>query len=163
MSCKTWTSCVPDFTLATRDVALLLQGFVLRVAGMFSHVFTSVSDFERAFAFYSGVLDELHLELRFHEPQKPWAGWHSPGGARPLFVIAKPFDGLPHQAGNGQMVAFAAKDRSVVRAAYEAALRLGGTSEGGPGLRPEYHPNYYGAYFRDTEGNKVCIASHGAE
>jgi len=38
-------------------VALLLQGFVLRVAGMFSHVVTSVSDFERAFAFYSGVLD----------------------------------------------------------------------------------------------------------
>ena len=130
---------------------------------MFSHIFTSVSDFERAFAFYSGVLGELQLELRFHEPQRPWAGWHAAGGARPLFVISKPFDGLPHQAGNGQMVAFAAKDRSVVRAAYQAALRLGGRSEGEPGLRPEYHANYYGAYFRDTEGNKVCVASHGAE
>ena len=130
---------------------------------MFSHIFTSVSNFERAFAFYSGVLEELQLELRFHEPQKPWAGWHSPGGVRPLFVICKPFDGLPHQPGNGQMVAFAARDRSVVRAAYQAALRLGGRSEGEPGLRPEYHANYYGAYFRDTEGNKVCVASHDAE
>src|SRR4029453_15306489 len=100
---------------------------------MFSHIFTSVSDFERAFAFYSGVLGELELELRFHEPQRPWAGWHAPGGARPLFVISKPFDGQPHQPGNGQMVAFAAKDRSTVRAVYQAALRLGGQSEGEPG------------------------------
>ena len=130
---------------------------------MFSHIFTSVTDFERAFAFYSGVLSELQLELRFHEPQKPWAGWHSPGGARPFFVIAKTFDGLPHQVGNGQMVAFTASDRSVVRAAYQTALRFGGKSEGEPGLRPEYHANYYGAYFRDTEGNKVCVVSHGVE
>ena len=128
---------------------------------MFSHIFMGVSDFERAFAFYSAVLGDLQLELRFHEPQRPWAGWHAPGGARPLFVISKPFDGLPHQAGNGQMVAFAAKDRATVRTAYRTALRLGGRSEGGPGLRPEYHANYYGAYFRDTEGNKICVVSHG--
>ena len=130
---------------------------------MFSHIFTSVTDFERALAFYRAVLTELELELRFCEPEKPWAGWHSPGAARPFFVICKPFDGAPHQPGNGQMVAFAAKDRAVVRAAYEVALRLGGLSEGEPGLRPEYHPNYFGAYFRDTEGNKVCVASHEPE
>jgi catechol 2,3-dioxygenase-like lactoylglutathione lyase family enzyme len=130
---------------------------------MFSHIFTSVSDFERAFAFYAGLLDVLELELRFHEPLKPWAGWHSPGGARPLFVICKPFDGRPHEAGNGQMVAFAAKSRQVVRAAFRAALALGGSSEGEPGLRPEYHANYYGAYFRDTEGNKLGVASHESE
>ena len=128
---------------------------------MFSHVFTSVTDFERAFAFYGGVLAELGLQLRFHDPSKPWAGWHGDGGTRPYFVIGKPFDGQPHLPGNGQMIAFAAGSRSVVRAAYEAALRLGGTGEGGPGLRPEYHANYYGAYFRDTEGNKLCVASHG--
>jgi hypothetical protein len=45
---------------------------------LFSHMFTSVSDSERAFAFYAGVLGVLELELRFHEPLKPWAGWHSP-------------------------------------------------------------------------------------
>ncbi len=128
---------------------------------MFSHVFTSVTDFERAFAFYEGVLGELGLQLRFHEPSKPWAGWHSEGGARPYFVISKPFNDQPHVPGNGQMIAFAASSRSLVRSAYEAALRLGGIGEGEPGLRPEYHANYYGAYFRDTEGNKVCVASHG--
>ncbi len=128
---------------------------------MFSHIFTSVADFDRAFAFYDGVLRELGLTLRFHEPARPWAGWHGAGGARPYFVICKPFDGRPHDPGNGQMVAFAAGSRSVVEAVFETALRLGGSSEGAPGLRPEYHANYFGAYFRDTEGNKVCVASHG--
>jgi len=130
---------------------------------MFSHIFTSVSNFDRAFAFYSAVLRTLQLEPSFHEPAKPWAGWHSSGGMRPLFVICMPFNGQPHEPGNGQMVAFAAKGRADVRAAYQAALKHGGLSEGEPGLRPEYHADYYGAYFRDTEGNKVCVASHDAE
>ena len=128
---------------------------------MFSHVFTGVADFDRAFAFYDAVLRALGLELRFHEPDRPWAGWHGAGGARPYFVIGKPFDGEAHVAGNGQMVAFVADSRSIVRSCYEAALRAGGSGEGAPGLRPAYHANYYGAYFRDTEGNKLCVASHG--
>lgn len=61
------------------------------------------------------------------------------------------------------MVAFAAKSRNSVVAAYEVALQNGGTSEGAPGLRPEYHAHYYGAYFRDPEGNKLCVATHGEE
>ena len=128
---------------------------------MFSHVFTGVSDFERAFAFYSAVLGELGLELRFHDPLKPWAGWHSAGGQRPLFLLGRPHDGRAHRPGNGQMVGFAATTRQAVDAAYRAALAAGGTGEGAPGLRPDYHADYYGAYFRDTEGNKVCVASHG--
>lgn len=128
---------------------------------VFSHIFISVADFKRAFGFYSAVLAELGLELRFCEPEKPWAGWHSPGGVRPYFVICKPYDGRPHQAGNGQMVAFEADCRAVVRAAHATALGLGGQTKGEPGLRPGYHANYYGAYFRDTEGNKICVASHG--
>jgi lactoylglutathione lyase len=39
----------------------------------------------------------------------------------------------------------------------------GGVSEGAPGLRPEYHDHYYGAYFRDPDGNKLCVACHEAE
>jgi hypothetical protein len=58
------------------------------------------------------------------------------------------------------MVAFLAESREVVSRAYEVALANGATSEGEPGLRPEYHANYFGAYFRDTEGNKVCVACH---
>ena len=68
---------------------------------MFSHVFTSVSDFPRAFSFYSEVMRVLGLELRFHDPAKPWAGWHSEGKKRPFFVICHPFNGDPHEPGNG--------------------------------------------------------------
>jgi catechol 2,3-dioxygenase-like lactoylglutathione lyase family enzyme len=127
---------------------------------MYSHIFTSVTDFDRAFAFYAPLLSTLGLTLRFHEPDRPWAGWQVPGQARPLFVICKPHDGRPHDPGNGQMVAFAAASRAMVRAAHAAGLAAGGTCEGPPGLRPHYHAHYYGAYLRDPEGNKVGLACH---
>jgi catechol 2,3-dioxygenase-like lactoylglutathione lyase family enzyme len=130
---------------------------------MFSHIFVSVKDFARALAFHSQVMNALGLEMRFCELQRPWAGWHSAGQSRPLFVICKPFDGQPHEAGNGQMVAFAAKDRATVRRVYEIALACGGRDEGPPGLRPHYHANYYGAYYRDPEGNKYGVACHEPE
>jgi catechol 2,3-dioxygenase-like lactoylglutathione lyase family enzyme len=130
---------------------------------LFSHVFTSVTDFDRAFAFYAPLLASLGLELRFNEPERPWAGWHGANRGRPLFVICRPHDGLPHHPGNGQMVAFEARTRELVRIVHGVGLAHGGTSEGSPGLRPYYHPDYYGAYLRDPEGNKVGIACHAAE
>jgi hypothetical protein len=72
----------------------------------------------------------LGLELRWHEPARPWAGWHSAGQTRPYFVICHPYDGHAQNPGNGQMVAFGAANRGVIRAAYEAALAHGGSSEG---------------------------------
>jgi catechol 2,3-dioxygenase-like lactoylglutathione lyase family enzyme len=129
---------------------------------MFSHVFTSVTDFDRAYAFYAALMQVLGIEQRFYERGKPWAGWHCAGGARPLFVICKPYQG-EHDPGNGQMVAFAAATRALVHAAYETALAHGGSDEGAPGLRPQYHAHYYGAYFRDPDGNKLCVACHTPE
>jgi catechol 2,3-dioxygenase-like lactoylglutathione lyase family enzyme len=130
---------------------------------MFSHVFVSVTDFERAFGFYSEVMQALGLELRFYDTARPWAGWHSEGKKRPYFVICRPYDGQAHEAGNGQMVAFAADSRAKVNAAHAAALAFGGVNEGLPGLRPQYHEHYYGAYFRDPDGNKFCVACHAPE
>jgi catechol 2,3-dioxygenase-like lactoylglutathione lyase family enzyme len=130
---------------------------------MFSHIYTGVKDFESAFTFYSAIAEELGLVLRFNEAEEKWAGWQLPEGGRPLFIIGKPFDGNPHIAGNGQMVAFLANTKEKVDLVYYKALASGGISEGAPGPRIHYHPNYYGAYFRDTEGNKVCIACHSAE
>ena len=127
---------------------------------MFSHVVIGVSDFKRAMAFYEPVLAGLGLQLRFCDRDRPWAGWQVPGQARPLFVIGRPFDSRAHHPGNGQMVAFQASSRALVDTTYQTALAHGGTSEGTPGLRPEYHEKYYGAYFRDPEGNKFCVASH---
>ena len=65
-------------------------------------------------------------------------------------------------AGNGSTVAFDAPSRAAVDAFHAAALEGGGTDEGAPGLRLLYHPNYYGAYVRDLDGNKLCAVCHAA-
>ena len=130
---------------------------------MFSHIFVGVSDFDRALAFYAPLMNCLGLEARFCERSRPWAGWQKAGENRPLFLIGRPYDKNPHQPGNGQMVAFLAASRALVNQAYQTALAQGGTCEGPPGLRPEYHENYYGAYFRDPDDNKLCVACHTAE
>lgn len=130
---------------------------------MFSHVFLGVSDFDRAFAFYEPVMAALGTRLRIHDPAKPWAVWQSEPGPRPLFIIGKPFDGEPHAAGNGQMTAFMAPTRATVDAVHALAISRGGSCEGAPGLRPHYHASYYGAYFRDPDGNKLCVVCHAKE
>ncbi|GHD64217.1 VOC family protein [Jeongeupia chitinilytica] len=132
---------------------------------MFSHVHVGVTDFERALAFYRAVLDCLGLEVRFCDRSRPWAGWQQPGEARPLLLIGTPFDGHAHAPGNGQMIALLADSRAVVDRTYGTALSHGGLCAGPPGLRPQYHAHYYGAYFRDPDGNKLAVVCHarGAE
>ena len=127
---------------------------------MLSHVFIGVSDFDRALAFYRALMPVLGIRERFCDPQKPWAGWQSQPQPRPLLLIGKPYDGRPHAPGNGQMVALLAPDRASVDRAHAVALAHGGRCEGPPGLRPHYHAHYYGAYFRDSEGNKLAVACH---
>ncbi len=127
---------------------------------MYSHIFVSVTDFDRALAFHAAVMQALGLELRFCERDKPWAGWQSPGRRRPYFVIGRPYDGGPHGPGNGQMVAFDAASREIVREVHRVVLAHGGRCDGPPGLRGHYHPDYYGAYYRDLDGNKFGVACH---
>ncbi|WP_035060965.1 VOC family protein [Andreprevotia chitinilytica] len=130
---------------------------------MFSHVHIGVTDFDRAFSFYSAVMAELGLQLKFCEADKPWAGWVAPDAPRPLFLIGKPFNGDEATPGNGQMVALQAASRAIVDRTYAAALAHGGICEGEPGLRVHYHPHYYGAYFRDPDGNKIGVCCHYPE
>ena len=77
--------------------------------------------------------------------------------------IGATFDGKPATCGNGTHVAFLAKDRATVDAFYTAALAQGGSDEGPPGLRAHYHPNYYGAYVRDPDGNKLQAVCHSSK
>ena len=127
---------------------------------MFSHIFVGTNDFERALAFYRPLMDVLGIQARFCDPARPWAGWQSAPDPRPLFLLGRPWDGQPHTPGNGQMVAFLAQSRAAVADAHRLALAYGGRDEGAPGLRPEYHAHYFGAYFRDPDGNKVCVVCH---
>ena len=78
----------------------------------------------------------------------------------PKLYILPPFDGNPAKAGNGVHAAFKAASRETVDEFYRVALEHGGTDEGPPGLRPHYHPNYYGAYVRDPDGNKIQAVCH---
>ena len=130
---------------------------------MFSHVFVGTNHFERALAFYRPLMEALGIRARFCEADKPWAGWQSSPDPRPLFLIGKPYDGRPHAPGNGQMVAFLAATRAAVDRAHALALAHGGRDEGAPGLRPQYHAHYYGAYVRDPDGNKLCFACHAPQ
>lgn len=129
---------------------------------MFSHAYISANDFQMAVDFYSALLPKLGWQLKFMDPDQPRAGWHPIGQDRPLFVVGKPYDGCPATPGNGQMLALLAPTRSAVDASHAAALDHGAKCEGRPGLRPEYHPHYYGAYLRDLDGNKLCICCHDA-
>ena len=129
---------------------------------MFSHVTIGTRDKARARAFYAPIMDILGYPPRDPARAKQFVMWTAPDGGRPFFVLAEPFDGEDASSGNGQMIAFLAPDRPGVVAAHAAAIEAGGANEGAPGLRPHYHENYYGAYFRDLDGNKVCIVCHDA-
>jgi catechol 2,3-dioxygenase-like lactoylglutathione lyase family enzyme len=130
---------------------------------MFSHTHIGTNDFPRAFAFYAALMPSLGCELRFSDATRAWAGWKPDAADRPLFLLGAPLDGQPASAGNGQMIAFLAASRAAVKNCYAIAIANGATDEGAPGLRPHYHPDYFGAYFRDLDGNKICICCHEAE
>jgi catechol 2,3-dioxygenase-like lactoylglutathione lyase family enzyme len=113
-------------------------------------------------AFYTKVLESLGLTLKFSEPEFSFAGWKQPDVERPIFFITRPFDRQLAQPGNGSTVAFLAASRTQVDQCHAAALAAGGVCEGPPGPRPQYHADYYGAYFRDPDGNKLCVCCHTA-
>lgn len=127
---------------------------------MISHVVIGISDFDRAMRFYLPLMTALQCELRLTDPTVPWTVWAAPGGQRPYFIIRQPYDGAAAHHGNGQMTALLAKDRATVVRCHRLALDNGGLDEGGPGLRRHYHPDYWGAYFRDPDGNKLCVVCH---
>jgi len=124
---------------------------------MFSHVTVGTNDIAKAKAFYDAVLGPLGLEARISFPTG--VGYGAKGG-RPQLWIVMPLDKKPASVGNGITIGLDATDRPSVDAAHAAALKGGGKDEGAPGLRTHYHPNYYGAYLRDLDGNKICVVCH---
>ncbi|MGH7865022.1 MAG: VOC family protein [Candidatus Binataceae bacterium] len=126
---------------------------------MFSHVTIGTDDLTRAIAFYDAVLAPLGIE-RVASKYAHSAAWQRPGEAAKLWV-GRPFNGLPASWGNGCMAAFTAPSRVAVDAAYAAAIAAGGLDEGPPGTRAQYAPDYYGAYVRDPDGNKLHFVRRG--
>lgn len=77
------------------------------------------------------------------------------GGGR--VWVALPHDENTATPGNGAMVGIKCESQAEVRAAHEMALGKGGVNEGDPGPRPQYGPEFYGAYVRDLDGNKMSF------
>jgi catechol 2,3-dioxygenase-like lactoylglutathione lyase family enzyme len=128
------------------------------------HVSVGVSNMKRAKAFYDAALAPLGLgpvyPVEIHG-QLVGVGYGTPN--QPSFWIQLPINGQPASMGNGVHVAFHADTRGAVDAFFLAALEQGGVEDGRPGLRTEYHPNYYGAFVRDPDGNKIEACCHKQE
>ena len=125
---------------------------------MFSHITIGAVDLPQLATFYDQVLSPLGLSQSFDSDAT--IGWKQHGQGAGFF-LTKPFDGGAASVGNGTMVAFAAASPAIVDAVHRLALAHGGTDEGAPGLRPQYAPDYYGAYMRDPEGNKFHVVHRG--
>lgn len=127
---------------------------------MYSHVTVGASNMNRAMRFYDAVLAPLGLKRkRTFKIAISYAPENFSGTNEPFWVL-RPYDKKDATPGNGAMVAFEAPTHAAVDAFHAAALAGGGTDEGPPGLRTHYHPDYYGAYVRDPEGNKLCAVCH---
>jgi len=132
---------------------------------MFTHIQIGARDWPRLVDFYDAVLAPLGLARRNAiDDAGPEGVIWGVGSARwPTFVVAPPFNGLPATWGNGCQVSFEAPSEDVVRQCWTAALAHGAVDEGAPGLRSRYAPDFYAAYCRDPEGNKlafVCASRH---
>jgi catechol 2,3-dioxygenase-like lactoylglutathione lyase family enzyme len=115
------------------------------------------NDLEKATAFYDAILGMIGAERLFAIDRGIFYG----RGVME-FGILSPANGEPAAIGNGPMVALDAPSRTVVDAMHAKALALGGVCEGKPGMRDEDPNGFYGAYFRDPEGNKLCAFRIGA-
>jgi len=122
---------------------------------MFSHITLGSNDLKRSEAFYRAVGPTLGLPLTHvdHDEGDLRINRHDRCG--PPVIVCRPFDGLRATSGNGFHIAFMAADKDAVHSFHKAALAKGGDDEGAPGLRPIYARDYYAAYVRDPDGNKL--------
>lgn len=119
---------------------------------MIGYVTLGTNDLDRAVAFYDQVLGLLGA-ARFMEEPGHFVAW-AVAPDKPGISVTKPFDGKPATAGNGMMIALAADSKEKVHEVYDKAMALGGRDEGPPGPRMD---NFYAAYFRDLDGNKLNV------
>jgi predicted lactoylglutathione lyase len=123
---------------------------------MIGYVTLGTNDFARAAKFYDALLGEMGAKRTMEF--ETFVVWGTrPAGA--ALALTKPFDGKKATIGNGVMVALAAGSKAKVDALYKKAMSLGAADEGKPGPRGD---NFYAAYFRDLDGNKLNFFHFGS-
>jgi catechol 2,3-dioxygenase-like lactoylglutathione lyase family enzyme len=117
------------------------------------HLTLTVKDYEASKAFYSKALAPLGYELK-----KEFPGFVGFGDARKPYLWLK--KGTP--VTTPQHIAFVAKDRAAVDAFHKAAIAAGAKDDGKPGIRKDYHPNYYASFVIDPDGHPIEAVCHHA-
>lgn len=122
---------------------------------MLDHVTLGVSDFEQSKQFYDRALRPLGITYLYADGERA-AGY----GIKPkaFFWIS-----WRDAAQTGAHIAFTAKDRATVDQFHHEAIAAGGRDNGPPGMRPNYHPNYYGAFVLDPDGHNIEAVCHSPQ
>jgi catechol 2,3-dioxygenase-like lactoylglutathione lyase family enzyme len=126
---------------------------------MFSHIMIGANDLSSMVAFYDKVLAQVGFTRTTPLDQVGPAGviWQEPKKRWPQIALRTPINGLSATAGNGVQVSFQCASCIAVEKAWKEACCNGGSDEGVPGDRLIYHEDFYAAYARDPEGNKLCF------
>ena len=123
---------------------------------MIGYVTIGVSDMERAKTFYSDLLGDIGAKVLMDMGRIAFIGKRM---SEPMLAVCTPYNEQPHEPGNGTMVAIHPGSKEAVDACYGKAIDLGATCEGEPGQR--IPGQFYGAYIRDLDGNKVAFFHFG--
>jgi catechol 2,3-dioxygenase-like lactoylglutathione lyase family enzyme len=118
---------------------------------MIDHISIAVRDLKRAEAFYAALLAPLGM-AKLREWPDAAIGY---GKKYPDFWINRREAMARIPEDSGVHICLRAPDSAAVDAFHAAALDAGGTSDGAPGLRAKYHDNYYAAFIRDPDGNRI--------
>jgi catechol 2,3-dioxygenase-like lactoylglutathione lyase family enzyme len=139
------------------------------MSSMFAYICLGSNNLERSSRFYDATLGVLGYQRcdTSAENETSWTGWigwgtyEKEGATQDALWICKPYNGAPATTSNGGMVALWARDWRSVDQFHATALAYGGTSEGAPGLRLLYNPDFYACYVRDPDGNKLAVVCRG--
>ena len=118
---------------------------------MIGYVTLGTNNIEQAAHFYDELLALQNAKRAMQNDG--FIAWANAPGA-PMVCVIKPFDGNVAAPGNGNMTSLFVTDTAQVDQLHAKALALGGKDEGAPGPRGD---GFYGAYFRDLDGNKLCV------
>ena len=124
---------------------------------MIGYATVGTNDIDRARGYYDALFGSIGAGRIMEFPETGFT-MYGTGLDRPGVAVTRPYDGKEATIGNGTMVAVVMDSRDQVDAFHTKALALGGSDEGAPGLRgPEGDQAFYGAYFRDPDGNKLNV------